>query len=187
MKLILRVTNRDMGRILFTLADARKRPQRADFLEGFPWLSVTWYKVEMLEVAEFEHLYLCWDGVAWGKPGELPRRLKDGTQEFMDMGAEHIARPHFGYLQDILEQRDLYRAGHADEKKPFLIVVARDVQGPFMILEGNHRAVAAQWCATESGKQDSIPRHAWMGLSPRMGDYRDYQHVLDAAKKARGQ
>jgi hypothetical protein len=68
-----------------------------------------------------------------------------------------------------------------------LIVVARDVQGPFMILDGNHRAVAAQWYATESGTQDALPRHAWMGLSPSMGDYRDYQHVLDAAEQARGQ
>jgi hypothetical protein len=186
MKLISRVTNRDMGRILFTLAEARKRPQSADFLEGFPWLSVTWYKVEQLDVAEFEHLYLCWDGVAWGKPGELPRRLKDGTQEFMDLVAENIGKPHFGHMRDILEQRDVYRAGHADEK-PFLIIVARDVQGPFMILDGNHRAVAAQWCAAESGTQDSVPHHAWMGLSPSMGDYRDYQHVLDAAEEARGQ
>ena len=175
-----------MGRILFTLADARKRPQDADFLEGFPWLSVTWYKVEQLEVAEFEHLYLVWDGVAWGKPGELPRRLKAGTKEFMDLVAENIGRPHFGHMTAILEQRDVYRAGQTDAK-PFLIVVARDVQGPFMILEGNHRAVAAQWCATESGKQGSVPHHAWMGLSPHMGDYRYYQHVLAAAEKERGQ
>lgn len=186
MKLISRVTNRDMGRILFTLAEARQRPQNADFLEGFPWLSVIWHKVEQLDVAEFEHLYLLWDGVAWGKPGELPRRLKEGTQEFMDMVAENIGRPHFGHLRDILEQRDAYRAGQTDAK-PFLIVVARDVQGPFLLLDGNHRAVAAQWCATESGKQDAVPHHAWMGLSPRMGDYRYYQRVLEAAESARGQ
>jgi hypothetical protein len=36
MKPISRVTNRDMGRVLFTLAEARKRPQRADVLEGLP-------------------------------------------------------------------------------------------------------------------------------------------------------
>jgi hypothetical protein len=186
MKLISRVTNKDMGRILLTLAEARKRTQHGEFFEGFPWLSVTWYKVETLEVAEFEHLYLCWDGMVWGTPGALPRQLKDGTQAFMDLVAENIGRPHFGHLRDILEQRDVYRAGQTDEK-PFLIIVARDVQGPFMILEGNHRAVAAQWCATESGMQDAVPRHAWMGLSPHMGDYRDYQHVLEAAEKARGQ
>ena len=115
MKLISRVTNRGMGHILFTLAEAWKRPQSADFLEGFPWLSVTWYKVEQLAVAKCAHLYLCWDGVAWGKPGELPRRLKDGTKELMDMVAENIGRPHFGHLQDILEQRDSYRAGHTLE------------------------------------------------------------------------
>ena len=186
MKLISRVTNRDMGRILFTLAEARKPPQSADFLEGFPWLSVTWYKVEKLDVAEFAHLYLCWDGVVWGKPGALPRQLKEGTQEFMDMVAENIGRPHFGHLRAILDHHDSYRTGQIDDK-PFLIVVARDVQGPFMILDGNHRAVAAQWCATESGKQDAVPRHAWMGLSPSMCDYRDYQHVLEAAEQARGQ
>jgi hypothetical protein len=176
-----------MGRILFTLAEARKPPQSADFLEGFPWLSVTWYKVEQLDVAEFEHLYLSWEGGGvWGTPGALPRQLKAGAQELMEMVTENIGRPHFGHLRDILGQRDVYRAGHADAK-PFLIVVARDVQGPFMILDGNHRAVAAQWYATESGTQDALPRHAWMGLSPSMGDYRDYQHVLDAAEQARGQ
>jgi hypothetical protein len=186
MKRISRVTNRDMGRILLTLAEARQRPQHGAFLEGFPWLSVTWYKVEQLDVTEFAHLYLCWDGMAWGQPGALPRRLKDGTQAFMDLVAENISTPHFGHLRDVLEQRDLYRAGQTDAK-PFLIIVARDGQGPFMLLEGNHRAVAAQWCATESGTPDAVPRHAWMGLSPHMGDYRDYQRVLDAAKKARGQ
>jgi hypothetical protein len=102
----------------------------------------------------------------------------------MDMVAENIGRPHFGHLRDILEQRDAYRAGQIDEK-PFLIVVARDVQGPCMLLDGNQRGVAAQWCATESGKQDAVPRHAWMGLSPRRGNSRDYQPVLEAAEKAR--
>jgi len=41
MKLISRVTNRDVGHLTFTLADARKRPQSENFLEGFPWLSVS--------------------------------------------------------------------------------------------------------------------------------------------------
>src|SRR4029450_14089852 len=40
MKLISRVTNRDMGHILLTLAEARKRPQHAGCLGGFPWRAV---------------------------------------------------------------------------------------------------------------------------------------------------
>ncbi len=183
MQLISRVTNRDVGRILFTLADARKGPQRDDFLEGFPWLSMTWYKVEKLAVSEFEDLYLCWDGVAWGNKEELPRRLKQGTKDFMDLVADDIGRPHFGHMQAILEQRDVYRAGHTDDK-PFLIVVARDTEGPWMILDGNHRAVAAQWWAIESGRQEHLPRHAWMGVSPDMGAYPSYQRVLTADRRS---
>ena len=183
MQLISRVTNRDVGRILFTLADARKRPQHDDFLEGFPWLSMTWYKVEKLAVSEFENLYLCWDGVAWGNKEELPRRLKQGTKDFMDLVADDIGRPHFGHMQAILEQRDVYRAGHTDDK-PFLIVVARDTEGPCMILDGNHRAVAAQWWAIESGRQEHLPRHAWMWLSPDMGAYPSYQRVLTADRRS---
>jgi hypothetical protein len=183
MKLISRVTNKDVGHLIFTLAEARKRPQSENFLEGFPWLSVIWYKVEELAVPEFENLYLFWDGVAWGNKEELPRRLKQGTKDFMDMVADNIGRPHFGHMQAILEQRDVYRAGPTDDK-PFLIVVARDTQGPFMILDGNHRAVAAQWCATESGGQEHIPQYAWMGLSPDMGDYAYYQRVLKADRRS---
>ena len=66
MKLISRVTNKDVGHIIFTLAEARKRPQSEHFLEGFPWLSITWYKVEKLQVSEFENLYLLWDGGGMG-------------------------------------------------------------------------------------------------------------------------
>jgi hypothetical protein len=183
MQLISRVMNRDVGRILFTLADARKRLQRDDFLEGFPWLSMTWYKVEKLAVAELEALYLCWDGVAWGSKEELPRQLKQGTKDFMDLVADHIGRPHFGHMQAILEQRDVYRAGQTDDK-PFLIVVARDTEGPWMILHGNHRAVAAQWWAIESGRQEHLPRHAWMGVSPDMGAYPSYQRVLTADRRS---
>ena len=94
MKLLSRVTNKDVGHLIFTLADARKRPQSENFLEGFPWLTVIWYKVEELAVPEFENLYLFWDGVAWGH----------------------------------------------------------------------------------------IPQHAWMGLSPDMGDYAYYQRVLKAGR-----
>ena len=65
-----------------------------------------------------------------------------------------------------------------------MIVVARDPQGPLMILDGNHRAVAAQWWATESGGQEHIPQHAWMGLSPDMGDYAYYQRVLKADRSS---
>ena len=92
MKLISRVTNKDVGHLIFTLAEARKRPQSENFLEGFPWLSVIWYKVEDLAVLEFENLYLFWDGVAWGNKEELPRRLKQGTKDFMDMVADNIVR-----------------------------------------------------------------------------------------------
>jgi len=169
--------------MLLTLAEARKRPQCEDFLEGFPWLSMPWYKVEKLTVTEFEALYLCWDGMAWGKQEALPRRLKQGTQEFMDLVTAHRERPHFGHMQAILEQRDVYRSGYTDDK-PFLIVVARDTAGPFMMLEGNHRAVAAQWWAIESGQQAHLPRYAWMGLSPDMGVYPSYQRVLTADRRS---
>jgi hypothetical protein len=101
MKLISRVTNKDVGHLIFTLADARKRPQSENFLEGFPWLTVIWYKVEELAVPEFENLYLFWDGMAWGHKEELPRRLKEGTKDFMDMVADNIGRPHFGHMQAI--------------------------------------------------------------------------------------
>ena len=80
-------------------------------------------------VPEFENLYLFWDGVAWGHKEELPRRLKEGTKDFMDMVADNIGMPHFGHMWYILEQRDVYRAGPTDDK-PFLIVVARDTR-PF--------------------------------------------------------
>ena len=184
MKLISRVTNKDVGHIIFTLAEARKRPQSEHFLEGFPWLSITWYKVEKLQVSEFENLYLLWDGVAWGQQDALPRRLKQGTNDFVDLVADHRGRPHFGHMQAILEQRDGYRAGQTDDK-PFLIVVARDTQGPFLLLDGNHRAVAAQWWTTESGGQNHRPQHAWMGLSPDMGAYASYQRVLQADRRSR--
>lgn len=77
----------------------------------------------------------------------------------------------------------MYHASHTDDK-PFLIVVTRDTQGSLMILDGNHRAVAAQWWTTESGGQEHLPQHAWMGLAPDMGDYPYYQRVLKADRRS---
>ena len=95
MKLLSRVTNKDVGHLIFTLADARKRPQSENFLEGVPLAHRSYgTRWKSCAVPEFENLYLFWDGVAWGH----------------------------------------------------------------------------------------IPQHAWMGLSPDMGDYAYYQRVLKAGR-----
>ena len=46
--------------IIFTLADARKRPYSDNFLDGFPWKRVRWYK-EDLEGHDLENLLDCCD------------------------------------------------------------------------------------------------------------------------------
>ena len=173
-------TDNDVGRIVFTLAEARKRPRSEDFLNGFPWTSVCWYTVEALGIAELEQLFLFWDGSAWGESvARPPRRLRQGAEDFARVAGD-IRTPNIDHLVDILRHRDRYRTG-AWTDETFLIAIGHNEHSPLMILDGNHRAVAALWCAMESGQQAHLPHTAWLGLSSNMANcYPPYQHIFQA-------
>ncbi|HEY5869130.1 MAG TPA: hypothetical protein VI542_26790 [Candidatus Tectomicrobia bacterium] len=161
-----KATNAEVGEIIFTLSDARKRLHSDNFLnetcpgkgDGFPWSKIKWYKANTNH-QDLENLYLFWNGVAWGEGDTPPRRLKQGTKEFMDMNG-NIYKPNFEHISDILNKRDSYRAGHQDQdskggKRRFLILVARNFNdSPFMILDGNHRAVAGLWWHYEEKEKE---------------------------------
>jgi hypothetical protein len=144
--------------IIFILSDARKRLHSDNFLsetcpnkgDGFPWKKVQWYKAD-INYHDLENLYLFWDGIAWGEGRTPPRRLSQGTKEFMGMEG-NIYKPNFEHISDILNKRDSYRAEHLDldpkrkgEMRRYLILVAQNFTSPFMILDGNHRAIAGLW------------------------------------------
>ena len=142
---------------------------------------IQWYRIEKLTTYDLENVYLFWDGTAWGEGSTLPRRLKQGTETFRAM-VGNIYQPNFEHMTDILKARDRYRAGY-EEQETFLILIAQNFNGPFLILDGNHRAVAGLWWHYESGKTTHLPKTAWIGISDWMKDYRYYNFVLQAEEE----
>lgn len=168
------VNDEQFAYIAFTLSDARKRPYSSDFLNSFPWTSIQWYTAN-INSDELKNFYLFWDGTAWGQGPTPPRRLLQGTQDFMKMAGD-FSKPNFEHFIDILKWRDRYRCGYNDER-PFLILVSSGVDGPFMILDGNHRAVAGVWWAIESQQWQHMPQLIYVGISGAMTSYPFYNRV----------
>jgi hypothetical protein len=166
-----------MNWITLELENSKKRPKSGDFLDGFPWKSVTWHKAT-LEYNEFENLYLFWSGSAWEKV-RPPHKLKDGVMAFiqLDKDESHLANVHLIQIHDWLKR---YEAGIVHSNQPFLILAGLHSNSRLIILDGNHRAAAALWWATQSGDSSKIPLSAWLGFSPNMGDYSYYQRILQA-------
>ncbi len=167
-------TDNDIRWITDELENGKKRPQSADFLDSFPWGTVSWFRA-VLEYAELENLFLFWDGSAWGMPSPLPRTLRDGVITFTQIALQQPNNVHLNQIQAWLKRCE---TGELQHNEPILILGGQDQQSPLMILDGNHRAVAALWWSMESGDQSQIPLNAWVGLSPDMIHYMYYQRIL---------
>ena len=171
--------NDEVGAVIYILCEARKRPHSGDFLKRFPWTSIKWYMVE-LEDSDLENLFLFWDGTAWGESGQIPpRTLHYGVEDFRRIASDTL-KPNHDHFVDILRCRDRYRAGESQTEEPFLILAGVDDRYPLLIIDGNHRAVAALWWARESGNRDQLPRTAWLALSPHMVEYPFYSRLLQS-------
>jgi hypothetical protein len=198
MRIRRRATQIEEAEVRCTLNKAKERNYSGDFLDpcplnegnGFPWPSVSWYKVDGLEIAEFEKLYLFWDGVAWGDEGQ-PRQLKRGVEDFKRIAPDIVSiechilkskysyRPNYTHIVDIWKRLHQPRVEVPKGKKPWLILVRQTQRrgSPLMILDGNHRAVTALWSADDTGDRSSLPRTAWLGQSSDMDSYRFYQRI----------
>jgi hypothetical protein len=163
-------TDDEIGGILKELCQATQRPESSGFLSGFPWTSTEWFQAR-LEEGDFGDLFLFWYAEAWDEK-DIPscRTLRAGLDSFREM---HKKCPNYwtDHLREILKKRTCH---NREPEEPFLILVASNKRGPFMILDGNHRAVAILWNATESSSNTSIPSQVWVGLSPDMSQYRSF-------------
>ena len=161
------VTDDEMGRILKEFCQATQRPMSGNFLDRFPWRSTEWFQAR-LEEGDFEDLFLYWYGEAWNEPNiRYCRTLHAGVDRFREMQDNH-SDYCTDHVRGILKKRDW----HAPEET-FLILAASSTKGPFMILDGNHRAVAL-WNAAENSPSASLPSLAWVGISPEMPSYRSF-------------
>lgn len=163
--------------ILIELENAKRRYKSADFLDGFPWESVKWYRAD-LEYSELENLFLFWDGSAWGEsPQKLPRKLKDGVNAFARIESDP-RQANKVHLREIKGWLRKYEAGETRNDEPFLILGGIDQNRQLIILDGNHRVSAALWWAIRSGDRTRLPLKAWVGLSPDMIKYGQYRRLF---------
>lgn len=138
-----------------------------------------WYGAE-LEHGELENIFLFWDGSAWGEsPHQLPRRLIHGVADFMRIENDPTQSNNV-HLDQIKEWLNKYEAGDIRSNETFLILGGIDQNNSLIILDGNHRISAALWQATRSKDRSRLPRKAWIGLSPDMRCYVNYQRILQA-------
>ncbi len=160
------------------LEKGKERPKSGDFLDGFPWKSVNWYKAS-LEYNEFEDLFLFWNGLAWGESSHQSRRLKDGARDFIRIAND----PHYVdnvHLNEITNLSRKFRDGSFHNTERFLILGGLSQSSRLIILDGNHRAAASLWWAIESGDHSRVPLSAWVGLSSDMILYSHYRRVLQS-------
>ena len=167
-------TENDIRGITEELERAKQRPQSGDFLEGFPWETVKWSRA-VLEYAEFENLFLFWDGSAWGIPSPLPRTLRDGVIAFAQIASQQPNNIHLGQIQAWLQK---CKTGELRHNEPLFILGGQDEHSRLLILDGNHRAAAVLWWFMQSGGHSQLPLNAWVGLSPDMVRYRYYQRLF---------
>lgn len=179
MHIVRQANDEEFFGIIKTLCAATERPHSESFLARFPWTSTTWRLAEF-ENDDLENLFLFWDGSAWGEdPKKPPRRLKQGVKDFMAFAGD-ITKPNYQHYVEILKLRDDFRTGYKLTRHPELIVIG-DNHGPnssFMILDGNHRAVAALWWAYEKESREHLPHQLWLGLSPQMSHYDGFKRIL---------
>lgn len=167
----------EVWQIIRTLYDATQRRNSENFLNGFPWATVFWH-LATFEKEDFEELFLFWDGSAWGESSNIPpRRLKEGTRRFMSFVGD-ISKPNFEHFVDILRWRDHFRSGREMPGKLIIVGEGERLKGRFMILDGNHRAVAALWWVYEANRRNHLPMDAWLGLSPQMSCYPPFSLIL---------
>jgi len=172
-------TSSEIACILREVENAKRRYQSADFLDGFPWGSVRWYRAD-LEHTELENLFLFWDGSAWGEsPQILPRRLKDGVKAFVQIENDprQASNVHLNQIKSWLEKCE---AGGIPNEQPSLILGGVDQGSRLIILDGNHRVSADLWCAIRSGDRIRLPLKAYLGLSLDMIKYGQYRRAVQA-------
>ncbi len=152
-----------------TLNDATTHAESTDLLYGFPWKSTRWF-LATLEEGDLEGLNLFWDGGAWGERGNRRRRtLSEGLRGFVKL-SERSPDQWGAHLCEIIGKR----GNLGRNAEPFLILTGMDESGPFVILDGNHRAVALLWNGRERGSRENWPTQVWVGLSPEMPKYRHW-------------
>lgn len=175
----------DIKGICLTLHDATNRPKSSDFLDGFPCATVNWYRGSIDEHFLLKrNIYLFWDRMAWDDDYPLVRSLQKGAEDFMmldenrdNRGLNQCVIEHINGIKTFVE--DFKTTGINLNQTDFLILVANNDSGPFLIVDGNHRAAAMLWCLHNSVKLD-LPKNVWLGTCDDMVDYPRYQLVLIA-------
>jgi hypothetical protein len=167
-------TQVEVSTIRNELANATTRVGSGDFLDGFPWDAVKWFRAD-LDVADFANLFLFWDGVAWGDEASRQlHQLHQGVDDFRRLAVDPPIRPlpHLARIQELIGE---LRSGKLQSREPYLIVAGENSSSRMVILDGNHRVAAALWCAQDTGNDSYLPRTAWAGLSARLVTYDPYR------------
>jgi hypothetical protein len=121
---------------------------------------IKWYLSE-LEGNDFGDLLIMRE-LSWYETFGNAKKLKDVAKSIFS-GKIQSKGVNFEKIKAIKENIGTH---NFHEK---IIVISSNPQGPYSILEGNHRAVAFQLKVEESGDKSHLPKEVIVGESPDMG------------------
>lgn len=130
---------------------------RQPLLEKLP-VDVRWYELS-LTPQDFSELLII-KGRGWGNTFAKTKKIKE-VAELMQSGIPDRGI-NFSLIYDIKKQIGTYNF------KERFILIALDINGPYTILEGNHRTVAFQLYAMENHNLSYLPKTVILGTSPSM-------------------
>lgn len=134
------------------------RELRSPLLDRIPSNTV-WYSAE-LEGSDFGEILIVREAT-WAPIFGNNKKLKD-VARIIFLNKAKNDDPH---IKKIKVFKD--RIG-AHDFKGKIIVITSDLAGPYSIFEGNHRAVAFQLKADDSGDRSHLPNEIIVGHSPQM-------------------
>lgn len=121
---------------------------------------VVWHDVEITS-QEFSEILVIKE-FGWEKTFLNHKKLSDAVR-FMESGDAVDHGVKFNIVNDIKSSIGKYDFSER------LICIALSTDGPFTLIEGNHRALAFELEKQDSGKTDHLPSRIIVGVSSYMG------------------
>lgn len=179
MKLLKLAENSNIENILYRLMKAKDEPKSHDFLTGFPWQSIIWYWAE-ISTSDLAKIHIFWDGSAWGEQNSLhPRNLQKGTKDFQILQQDALKPDPVHFMKVLQHRLSFVNDRHEVTANELMILGGQSIDMPSIILDGNHRAIAALWSEDFTGKATGYLKNAWVGVSPEIkNSYPKYQLLL---------
>lgn len=131
---------------------------RLPLLQRLPFQDIHWY-LACPEPNEFDN-FLIIKEIGWVTTFGTTKRLEDVAKAIRNGLRDQ------GVGFDIIDSIKKNIGSHPFEEK--LILISTTINGPYTVIEGNHRAVAFQIKLQEDNNDSHLPKEVILGIAPNM-------------------